>query len=269
MTLTDLLERRINDWKTGRSRRRVLVLDDLRAGYIPIAKVASTSLRLHLCRRQARLFYPDEAAQDPRTLQKCMEKRIRKTLGVDETRRLATTHFLFAFVRNPITRLYSCYLDKVVKAARLGEECRLRLYGLSSDMSLDEFVRCIAEIPDAQSDQHFRSQHLYVRADNEWLVQFLGKFERLNADWARLSTRLALDEIPAIQRSTGAGSALAKVPMKRETARIAVDRYREDIETLGYADEIEEWLRSFDNARLTSPRPCASTRRGVLTVNAG
>lgn len=244
MSIQKKLERRINDWKTGRNRRRVLLLDDLRAGYVPIAKVASTSLRLMLCRRQARVFWPKEATLEPRALQKRVERRIRRSSGSRETLQLSRAYYLFAFVRNPITRLYSCYLDKVVKAARLGKPCGLSLYGVTSDMSLDEFVRHIADIPDDQSDQHFRSQHLYLRANGKTLVRFLGKFERLNEDWERLSREIGLEETPSVQRSTGAGDGLAKIPMSYASAQIAVERYREDIETFGYEAEIADWLRS-------------------------
>lgn len=241
----DSLRRRLKEIKAGRNRYRVILLDDLRAGYLPLAKVASTTLRMEFSKRQARLFYPNETAPTPQLLQKKIEKRIRKSMAPDQIKELSKTHFLFAFVRNPITRLYSCYLDKVVKASQKGKPCSLRLYGISADMSFDDFVRCVAGIPDRQADQHFRSQHPHVMANGEWLVQRLGKLEHFREEWDLLRAEISMEDLPlAVRRSTGAGNALGKVPLCRAVADMAVNRYGTDIDVLGYQGEITDWLAS-------------------------
>ena len=236
--------RMLHQGKARSNRRRILLIEDLQAGYTPIPKVASSSLRLMFCQRQARQLYPDLLEQAPRALQKEVERRVRVSRGAVGTRRLAEQYFLFAFVRNPLTRLYSCYRDKVVKAADRGKEFSLAPWGAEPGMSFEEFVRLVARIPDARSEQHFRSQHLLVRQGSHWLVNWLGRFETLDEDWRDLSERIGLepDIRPVARRGSGAGSALERLPLERETAELAAERYREDIALLGYQDEVSSWL---------------------------
>ncbi|MBS0013120.1 MAG: hypothetical protein KFF46_04040, partial [Desulfobacterales bacterium] len=56
--ISDYIKRKATQWQIWRNRRRILILEDLKVGYIPIYKAASTSLRNHFCRRQARLVLP-------------------------------------------------------------------------------------------------------------------------------------------------------------------------------------------------------------------
>lgn len=60
--ISDYIKRKANQWQIWRNRRRVLLLDDLKVGYIPIYKAASTSLRNHFCRRQTHLVLPGRPA---------------------------------------------------------------------------------------------------------------------------------------------------------------------------------------------------------------
>lgn len=237
-----LFRRVLHEGKARSNRRRILLMEDLRAGYVPIPKVASSSLRLMICQRQARDLYPDLLALPPRALQKEVEKRIRVSRGPAGTRRLGERYFLFAFVRNPLTRLYSCYRDKVVKAAEQGKEFSLGPWGVEPGMSFEDFVRHIAGIPDTRSEQHFRSQHLLLRQGERWLVDYIGKFENLDEDWQQLAQRIGMDVQPQARRSSGAGSSLDGLPLDRETAGLAVERYRQDIALLGYQEEVSAWL---------------------------
>ncbi len=237
-----LFRRMLHEGKARSNRRRILLMEDLRAGYIPIPKVASSSLRLLICQRQARHLHPELLEQSPRALQKEVERRIRISRGPAGTRRLGERYFLFAFVRNPLTRLYSCYRDKVVKAAEQGKEFSLAPWGVEPGMSFDWFVRHIARIPDSRSEQHFRSQHLLLRQGGHWMVDYLGRFENLDDDWQELSARIGLDARPKAKRSSGAGASLDGLPLGREAAELAVERYWQDIALLGYRDEISAWL---------------------------
>ncbi len=238
----ETIKRRISDWKARRNRRRILVLEDLNAGYIPVYKVASTSLRNLICRRQAEHFYPQWQDLKLSTLKKRVERKIRRSMGVWRTRRFGQQHFLFAFVRNPITRLYSCYLDKVVRTGKQGKRCSLCGYGIETDIDFENFVRTIAEIPDSAADKHFRSQYFQIYHRGEWLVDFLGKFENLDKDWQRLADKIGIDESPEIYRSTGAGSELDSLPLSLEAARKIARRYQKDIDLLGYRKDVDAWL---------------------------
>lgn len=236
------LKRMVHSWHAARNRRRVLLLEDLRAGYVPSPKVASTAVRSLLCRRQAERFYPELLDLQGRELQDAVEKRIRVSVSTADAQRLAEDYFLFGFVRNPVTRLYSCYLDKVVAARKKGRISPLQPFGVSADMSFDDFAECIADIPDSRSEKHFRSQHHLFWHGGRWLVSYVGRFESLDQEWSVLAKRFGLDISPKRRRSSGAGIELHQLPLGARSARRVTERYRRDIELFGYAEQIEDWL---------------------------
>ncbi|HMA66282.1 MAG TPA: sulfotransferase family 2 domain-containing protein [Desulfosalsimonadaceae bacterium] len=245
------IKRKIQKWKLLQNRRRVLIIEDLRVGYIPIYKVASTSLRNLICGRQKGHHFPEWRNRKLTVSKKRqVERCIRKSAGIRKTRRLKRKYFLFAFVRNPVTRLYSCYLDKVVRPGKEGKRCNLRRYGIETDMDFDAFARRIAEIPDSEADKHFRSQLFEIYHQGEWLVDFVGKLENMVADWQRLAEKTGLQEIPEIYRRTGAGNGLDQLPLSPETARLIARRYSRAIDLLGYRQEIDAWLdrKSYEQA---------------------
>lgn len=241
LNIRDKVGRAISDWQIARNRRRILLMDDIDAGYIPLPKVASTSLRGLICRRQAKLTMPQYAELELDELIREVEKQIRVSKNVRQTRELAANYFLFAFVRNPVTRLYSCYLDKLVKPGREGKETPLRRYGMTADMTFEEFVHAVCAIPDERSDKHFRSQHHYLFSGGDKLVHFIGKFESLNNEWRALMEQIPLGEPLPIERSSGAGGGMENLPLSKAGRRQLLDRYRKDAELLGYAEEIARW----------------------------
>lgn len=243
MSIRDKVSRAISDWQNSRNRRRILLMDDIAAGYIPLPKVASTSLRGVICRRQAKLAMPQYAELELDELIRQVEKMIRVSKNVRQTRKMAAKYFLFAFVRNPATRLYSCYLDKLVKPGREGKETSLRRYGMTADMTFDEFVHAVCAIPDDRSDKHFRSQHHHLFDGDGKLVHFIGKFESLNEEWRALMEQIPLGEPLPVERSSGAGDGLENLPLSKAGRRQLLDRYRKDVDLLGYAEEMERWTQ--------------------------
>lgn len=241
LTLADRVGLAANRWHNRRNRRRVLLLSDLQAGYVPLAKVASTAVRSLLCRRQARLYYPHLAELHYKPLIRAVEKHIRVSRSVPQMRALAETHFLFSFVRNPIVRAYSCYLDKVVKPGKSGEPTTLYRYGMHPDMSFERFVDLVCDIDDERADKHFRSQHPTLFADEQPLVHFIGRQETLAEDWQRLQAHLPLEDMPPVRRRSGAASAMADIPLSAAHRARLVKRYERDIELLGYAEEVARW----------------------------
>jgi chondroitin 4-sulfotransferase 11 len=88
-----------------------------------------------------------------------------------------------AIVRNPWNRIASCYVDKILNKARFPES----VFVANDDprfhynMSFDEFVNVICDIPDADADHHFKSQYLFLtNQNNELVVDFIIQFELLN-----------------------------------------------------------------------------------------
>lgn len=242
MRLSDYTRRKAIQLQALLNRRRILIIEDLAVGYIPIYKVASTSIRSFLCRRHAN--FPPEHSNPEFTKEEKqkVERSITKSMGARRTRRLREKYFLFTYVRNPAARLYSLYLDKVLRVITQGKRFNLGLYGIEPDINFEEFAIRIAGIPDSSADKHFRSQYLQIYHRGEWLVNFIGKFENMQEDWRTLAEQTGLEKISDVSRTTGAGSELDKLPLSPETARLISRRYQQDIDLLGYREEIEAWL---------------------------
>ena len=151
-------------------------------------------------------------------------------------------YFRFAFVRNPLDRLVSCYAQKIVL---YGQHYNMPIefwrYGkrFSREMSFAQFVQAVSEIPDVYSDIHFRSQHSFIYHKNHCMVDFIGHFETLEEDWAQLSERFGFPALPHYNRSAHNDYRDMYTP---ELARLAYKRYQRDIELFAYEEEINALL---------------------------
>lgn len=99
--------------------------------------------------------------------------------------------FRFCFVRNPFTRLISCYIQKIVSSEPQRQRL-LPVLGLAADAptpSFEEFARLVSEQEDAARDIHWASQHYLLRPD---LVNydFVGRMERMAEDLHHVCRRL-------------------------------------------------------------------------------
>jgi hypothetical protein len=128
-----------------------------------------------------------------------------------------TRHYAkFTFVRDPVDRIYSCWLDKVSNQKRSADIFILtRFKGLYPDMSFDKFVDwlCTEEGSDKHSDRHWMSQsallnctnpdfkdieHINVTALDEVVNRFverhgLSKNTKLNANRLRTNNQDLMD----------------------------------------------------------------------------
>lgn len=154
--------------------------------------------------------------------------------------RVAQMHgyFRFAFVRNPWARLFSCYQDKIAWPATSDQPFILGAYGFRPGMGFDEFVRRVAEIDDAEADEHFVSQFHTLSHRGGLAVDYVGRFENLPGDWDRL--RVAFD-LPGLLWAP-VGSRRKRFDFdhhKRhytvELAELVGRRYADDVRHFGYA----------------------------------
>lgn len=144
---------------------------------------------------------------------------------------------VFTFVRNPLSRLYSCYANKVLDAGKRGGKLPFAALGVTSTTTFDEFVRMVADTPDARAERHFRSQTWFITAGGRLITGFIGKIENFNADWEVLRKRHGLPEPPHYNRSS-MGARDFRGFYSPETYRLALERYRTDIEALGYGNDV-------------------------------
>lgn len=97
-----------------------------------------------------------------------------------------------AFVRNPFDRIVSCYCNKITKK----DFQFMTVNGLNENTSFEQFVDYICEIPDSNSDRHFRSQFTYIFDHNANLIaNYIGRFESFNQDFEEIIKRFQLPSI--------------------------------------------------------------------------
>ena len=192
--------------------------------FVQIPKVATTSMRAALA---AHVGHDDA----------WVGSRYELNAYPAEIRKLSRERFSFAFVRNPLERLHSAYVNKVaepIEAVPLFER-----HGISVDMSFPEFVKRLVQLPENRVDLHLRSQYRSITDRNGIVVDFVGRFERLTEDWDVLRERFGLPELPLRNVSSRSEYEAVYTP---EIARLVADRYSRDIELFGYSDEIARLL---------------------------
>lgn len=179
-----------------------ILLKNLKTIYIPIPKVACSSLK-RICAGLLGLPIPiNDIAEEIHFLKfPCAKKyKIRTNYK---------NYFKFAFVRNPWSRLVSCYNDKIAyESGHVYERYNnhfidylktMKVY--SENMSFEKFVNVVCNIPDDYAQAHFRSQYSYL-VDEKGLIplEFIGRFEQLSSDFDHLSQKIGVRlELPHIR----------------------------------------------------------------------
>jgi dermatan 4-sulfotransferase 1 len=237
----DWAKQEIKRLRFKRRGLKVWVMEDIEVAYLSIPKVASSSIRHLIRERQAKIVVP-YSQENRKALKNKIEKKIKISITPPQLPQLKERFYLFSFVRNPLTRLYSCYRDKVINAVNKHDESNLSPYGIKFGMSFEEFINRVSQIPDERADQHFISQHTFLTHGEELWVQFLGKFKRFESDWQHLTEAYGLACPSRTRRVSGPPVPLLELPLTRRGAETAIARYQKDIELFGYQDEIKELL---------------------------
>ena len=156
----------------------------------------------------------------------------------------AREYFRFAFLRHPVDRARSFHADKHTLAARDRDAYRWFIepwYGVRAGMGFDAFCRWL-ETPfgsDAFADRHWLSQHRQIRDADGRLPDFLGRYERLDADWRTLCDRLGLPFL-VLPRLNSAPEGCAQIPSDADTAALLRRRYAEDFRLADHAGDCPE-----------------------------
>ena len=149
----------------------------------------------------------------------------------------------FAVVRDPYRRIWSCYVDKIVrnrddgKPLHPGFERYNRLSGLRIfhlDMDFPAFLRSVNRIPDWMADGHFRSQHRFIASHGgKLMLDRIIRLEDMDAEMRSMTNLLGIPEWnpPNINPSKA-----GKLAFEWSDAEIQIvnRRYRVDFDLLGY-----------------------------------
>ena len=213
--------------KLGREKPQLYLFPEHKFGYIQIPKVASRSIRVAVTAHVSGSS-PDQ--NFAKKLVREYENRYARHLQQEQIAKLSDQYFLFAFVRNPYDRIYSCYKNKIEDVRNYGGRNIFEKHGVALDMSFEDFVCLVATLPDDKSDRHFRSQAWFLTWQNSLLPAFVGKLEQLNEDWQELQRRFNLAPPPQINVS----SKKALPEMNVETRELICRRYADDFKLFGY-----------------------------------
>lgn len=135
-------------------------------------------------------------------------------------------YFKFAFVRNPWDRIVSCYFQKIVtKRYGLFEEC--------FDKDFDYFIDYINNLDLTTANPHIRLQTRLIPVDE---CHFIGKLDHFVDDLQYVCDRVGLNmsDLPHSNQSDHRHYSTYYTP---RTKQIIADKYKEDIETFGFAFE--------------------------------
>lgn len=204
----------------------IICYEDLGFAFYPMAKVANTSILMALARSTGR---PSLAGLGNDTLVKLDWP----TISPDELS--SSNLFRFTFVRNPWERLVSCYNDKVRRWR--SSRADSPYFGVSTDWEFPQFVKWVVGLEEGQKffkDTHFIPQSWLLFWDSTFVVDFVGRFERLQDDWAMVSARFNLEPL----RHLNAREHPHYSSYYTRETRSLVDRYyKMDIEFFGYCFE--------------------------------
>ncbi len=151
--------------------------------------------------------------ESARTLRRCLPEHV------------FSSYFKFAFVRNPWDLIVSRYCH-LIRNPEHQHHTKVRKLG-----SFERFL----EFTVARDHGHQHSR--LTDRDGTLLVDFLGRFERLQADFARICQRIGVD-VPLGHEHRSQRDHYSAYYNARTQAMIA-EHYSQDIEMFGYAFEVE------------------------------
>ncbi len=205
------------------------ISNDKKLVYVVNSKVACSSIKKCIMESDG-IVIPSEYYSEIHRLSKKIGYR---KMAINKNQK---NYFYFSFVRNPIERIASLYINKFLaheKIERTGFEYKNYLNGiLEQDMSFDEFVRMIVKIPDKYADRHFKSQYFLLFKESK-KMDYVGKLENINEDFNFLVENYNLLPLSRINSSGGKSSYLDLY--SQELIDLIYKRYIQDFEKFGYS----------------------------------
>jgi hypothetical protein len=135
--------------------------------------------------------------------------------------------FKFTFVRNPYSRLVSCWYGKIKK--RWGSDIT-NIHGFYYDMTFDDFIQQIYHTDYYDHEQHFAPYNVIL---DGLVVDFVGKVESFETDYDKMKVKFNLPEVLKNSAITNTGKEYDKL-FNRETFDMVNEKFYSDFIDYGY-----------------------------------
>jgi len=144
--------------------------------------------------------------------------------GIEEWNR----RFTFAFVRNPWDKLVSwhCYTKQCCK--------RKDVHYCEKDYGFGEWIRSGCPHHWTVEQGNPLTQLDWISHDGERVVEFVGRFENIECDFAVVCERIGSDAELKMKNRNHSLRSNYRDYYTRETRDLVADMFREDIEAFGY-----------------------------------
>jgi hypothetical protein len=228
--------------------KNYLWLPELGIAYGRIPKAANTSIRDALLQMLNLDLDPELALPNkddfwkglPKSKASMLTKK--QLLSHPETRNA----WVFSFVREPFSRLYSCWNNKVIENETLSRQ--LLEIGVVKGMTFETFVETVCNAPDEGSDVHVRSQASFLTLGSQLLPHFVGRVETMDSDWTHLQYEVRLRSghaLPEIARRNARAMATPDISEQYplELRQMVARRYQRDYE-LFYPERLQGVLET-------------------------
>ena len=161
------------------------------------------------------------------------------------------SYFKFTFVRDPFSRLVSCYEskyhhDKEFYKKKVFDFDHYLFGYIRKDQGFDTFVRKIVKLPACLLDKHFLVQYdLTHDRQGRKLVDFIGKSEHMSEDFGKVQKKCGLPDLPHFNRTDKKKKNWMDYYTK-ETARLVYRKYQKDIKAFGYEESYRKLMAYLD-----------------------
>ena len=140
-------------------------------------------------------------------------------------------YFKFAFVRNPWSRLYSCYKSKVIQGQG---GCSQYLHRFSrKKISFTDWVKIVSADENILKDRHFSPIHTLLINKDFDSMDFIGKVENYQKDWNTICDKIGIPRRKLPRKNKTKHKHYTEY-YNSETRELVAERYARDIEYFGY-----------------------------------
>ncbi|MDR9392516.1 MAG: sulfotransferase family 2 domain-containing protein [Trueperaceae bacterium] len=143
----------------------------------------------------------------------------------------------FAVVRDPWSRIYSCYKQKLAQATPITKARTLHgRRGLHASMSFDAFVRWLAthDGRDDVADRHWMSQTKILGMDRGMTYDFIGRLDAFDEALEAIAERIGIPTHVFAHELRTARPDEYLAHYTPALVRIVAERYADDVERFGF-----------------------------------